>query len=361
MTGKPKRRYVYGDTQKAVRDQVRELIGQVENGTLTEPTKIVFGEWLRTWIQDYMKPALRQTTWESYHTQVEKHLLPSLGHIPLRQVQTAHLQRLYNDKLQGGRADGKQGGLSPTSVRYIHAVAHGALEQALQEGLIVRNPAKAVRLPQKVKKQMRTLDGAGVSAFLSQARQTRYYAAFLLELATGLRRGELLGLRWQDIDFDAGTLRVEQQLVLTRDGIAFQAPKTPLSRRTIGIPETAVKQLRVHRRESAQEKLLLGDLYDDCGLVFAHEDGRPVNPRAFTRVFERVVRRAGLPRMAFHDLRHTFATLSLQEGVSVRTIQETLGHHAASFTMTTYAHVTDSMRREATDKIGRLLESYNAS
>ncbi len=174
---------------------------------------------------------------------------------------------------------------------------------------------------------------------------------------TGLRRGELLGLRWEDVDLAAGTLSVEQQLVLVKGRMEFQRPKTALSRRTVSVPASVVKELRAHRARQAQEKLLLGEAYQDHGLVFCIEDGRPLDPRAFTRHLDRLLASAGLPKMAFHDLRHTFATLALQEGVAVRTIQETLGHHTAAFTMTTYAHVTDRMKQEATDKIGSLLDA----
>ncbi len=355
--GKPRRAYFYGKTRREVQEKLSEALGRVKAGKYVAPSRMTVGEWMDTWLNDYMKPSLRPTTWGSYEMQIRQHIKPALGHLRLVQLQTSHLQRLYNEKLAGGRADGKAGGLSPRSVRYIHTVIHIALEQALKEQHITINPANVVKLPRVTKKEMNTLDIEGISKFLEAARDTRHYAAYLLELATGLRRGELLGLRWQDVDLKAGTLRVTQQYVRTNDGNIFQAPKTNLSRRTVQIPQNVVKEIRAHKAWQAQYRLALGEAYENNDLVFCNEDGRPLDPRSFTRHFGRVLARAGLPKMCFHDLRHTFATLSLQEGVSARAIQEALGHHTAAFTMTTYSHVTDRMKQDASDKIGNLLQA----
>ena len=359
-TGKPKKKYFYGKTRKEVQEQVNEALGKVRTGTYREPSKLTMAEWLTTWLNDYMKPSLRPTTWENYEIQVMRHILPALGHLRLSQLQTSNLQKLYNDKLSnGGRLDGKEGGLSPRSVRYIHTLIHAALEQAKKEGMITINVADAVKLPHDQKKEIQCLDTEGVKKFLTAARDTKHFPAYFLALNTGLRRGELLGLRWKDVDLKAGSITVNQGLVRTKQGLVFQEPKTKLSNRTIGVSPQVVSTLKEHKKRQNEERLAAGTAYNtEHDLVFCNELGEPICPRGFTRHFERVLKRAGLEgKVTFHGLRHTFATLSLQEGAAARTVQEALGHHKAAFTLDVYSSVTDKMKKEATDKIGNLLAS----
>jgi integrase len=278
--------------------------------------------------------------------------------LKLAQLQTAHIQRLYNEKLHGGRLDGKDGGLSPKSVRYIHTVIHSALEQAKKEGMVTINPADAVKLPKREQKEIKYLDTEGVAKFLAAAKDSKYFVAFFLALNTGMRRGELLGLRWKDIDFEAGQLTVNQGLVrVSGQGLVFQEPKTKLSNRVINLAPAVVQVLKEHKKKQAEYRLMAGGIYrKDLDLVFANEIGEPLDPRAFTRVFERVIKKAGLD-VTFHGLRHTFATIALEQGVDVKTIQETLGHHSSAFTMDVYSSVTTKMKREAANKVGSLLAS----
>lgn len=354
----PKKQYFYGKTRREVQERINEALGKVQAGTYREPSKLTMAEWLTTWLNEYMKPSLRPTTWESYQVQVEKHISPALGLLRLNQLQTSHLQKLYNDKLSGGRADGKEGGLSPKSVRYIHTVIHAALEQAKKEGKITINPADAVRLPSLQQKEIQCLDTEGVKKFLTAARETKYFPAYYLVLNTGLRRGELLGLRWKDVDLKAGTAAVNQGLVRTKAGLVFQEPKTKLSTRTIGISPQVVSVLKEHKKRQNEGRLAAGEAYNrELDLVFCNELGQPLCPRGFTRHYERLLKKAGLPKISFHALRHTFATLSIQEGVSARAVQEALGHHKVAFTLDVYSSVTSKMKKEATDKIGNLLAS----
>jgi integrase len=359
-TEKPKKKYFYGKTRKEVQEQVNEALGKVRTGTYREPSKLTMAEWLTTWLNDYMKPSLRPTTWENYEIQVMRHILPALGHLRLSQLQTSNLQKLYNDKLSnGGRLDGKEGGLSPRSVRYIHTLIHAALEQAKKEGMITINVADAVKLPHDPKKEIQCLDTEGVKKLLTAARETKHFPAYFLALNTGLRRGELLGLRWRDVDLKEGTVTVTQGLIRTKGGLKFQEPKTKLSNRTIGISPQVVSVLKDHKKRQNEERLSAGEAYNkEHDLVFCNELGEPICPRGFTRHFERLLKRAGLEgKVTFHGLRHTFATLSLQEGAAARTVQEALGHHKAAFTLDVYSSVTDKMKKEATDKIGNLLAS----
>lgn len=290
------------------------------------------------------------------------------------------MQTLYNDKLKdGARLDGKSGPLSPRSVRYIHMICHAALEQAKKEGRLSINPADAVKLPPDPKKDMRFFDTDPVKAFLSEARKTKHFAAYYLVLNTGIRRGELLGLRWRDVDLKAGTISINQSLVRVKGGLKFQKPKTKLSKRTVGISNSVIEELKNHRKRQTDEMKEAKNSYNSSNnLVFCNELGEPYCPRAFTRHFERVIDRhnkridekskekniadaeklkAKIPKINFHGLRHTFATLCIEQGTDPRTIQEALGHHKVAFTLAIYSGVTNKMRQEATEKIGSLLTS----
>lgn len=358
-TGRPKRKYFYGRTRKEVQQKLAGIMPEVQAGTYREPAKLTVAEWFNTWLNVTKKNNIRPTTWESYCYQVDGHIIPALGHLQLPQLQTAHIQRLYNDKLKGGRLDGKPGGLSPKSVKYIHTVIHSALEQAKREGMITINPADAVSLPQQKKPEIKYLSAAEAAIFLATAKESKYFAAYFLALNTGMRRGELLGLRWQDLDFEAGQLTVKQGLVrVSGQGLVLQEPKTKLSNRVINLAPAVLQILKEHREKKAECRLMAGGAYDEVGLdlVFANELGEPICPRAFTRVFERLIKKAGLD-VTFHGLRHTFATIALEQGVDVKTIQETLGHHSAAFTMDVYSSVTEKMKREAADKVGSLIAS----
>jgi integrase len=365
-TNNPKRKTFYGASRKEVVDKLNHILIKTNNGTYNEPAKLKLADWLDTWLNDYMKSSLRPTTWASYEVQVRKHIKPSLGQVKLSQLTTTHLQRLYNDKLEGGRGEQKGGGLSPRSVRYIHAVLRGALEQAKKEGMLIINPADAVKLPTHEKKEINFFDNEAVSVFLSKAKGTHYFAVYYLELATGLRRGELLGLRWADIDLHNGTVSVNRGLIRLKGGLAFQAPKTKLAKRTISIPPGVVAELKAHKVKQAEKQMAAGKLWkqeqvfldgkaEKNDLVFTNEIGEPVCPRALTRHFERLLKKVGLPKIAFHDLRHTYATLCLQQGVDMKTTSENLGHFDPGFTLSVYSGVTNKMKQEATDKIGDLL------
>ncbi|MEW6243331.1 MAG: tyrosine-type recombinase/integrase [Bacillota bacterium] len=309
-TGRPKRKYFYGDTRKEVQQKLNEIAVKIQAGTYKEPAKITVAEWFATWLNDYMKPSLRSTTWKSYKYQVNGHIIPALGHLKLSQLQTAHIQRLYNEKLYGGRLDGKEGGLTPRSIKYIHTVIHSALEQAKKEGMIIINPADADKLPKKEQKEIHYLDGEGIKKFLNMAKESKHLAAFFLALNTGMRWGELLALRWKDVDFEARQLTVNRGLVrVSGKGLFFQDPKTKLSQRVINLSPAALAVLKEHKRKQNEYRLMAGGAYNkELDLVFANELGEPIDPRAFTRVFERLVKKSWsecyLPRFASYLCHH---------------------------------------------------------
>jgi integrase len=347
---KPLRRYFYGKTRAEVLEKMSEVQQRVGNGLIAEPSKMFFAEWIDIWLNEYMRPPIiRPTTWESYEAQVRKHIKPALGHLRLNELRTDHLQKLYNDKHSSG--------LSARSVKYIHTVIHGALNQARDEGKILRNPAEHVKVPKQDKKEIQYFDTEAVGKFLNAAHGTDYFPAYYLELATGLRRGELLGLRWKDVDLESGTVTVNQGLVRTKQGLIFQKPKTKLANRTISIPVEVVGVLKMYQSRWKVMKDDAGEGWHNNDLLFCSKLGKPLDPRSFTHHFERLLKKAGLPKITFHGLRHTYATMNLQEGVDIKTTQENLGHHSASFTLDVYSSVTDKMKKSATDKIGKLLNS----
>lgn len=357
--GKPKRKTYYGKTREEVRDKLNEALMKVKTKTFKEPAKYTFGEWVDIWLNDYMKNSLRKTTWESYETQVRLHIKPTLGSIKLVKLQPVQIQRLYNEKREEKSA---------RTVRYIHQVINGALEQAFKERLIDFNPASAVKLPRDSKKEMKTLSKEEVRIFLETAKEQTekamekkdagacfYYTAYFLVLNTGLRRGEILGLKWKDIDFKKGTLRISRQLVRVKGGFEFTEPKTPLSNRVIPLSNVVIRELERYRYIQTRERLKIGTIYEDNDLICCTKIGRPIEPTNFIRNFKGVLKKAGLDEtLRFHDLRHTYAVLAASKGIDVKTIQESLGHHSPAFTMEVYGHSTSDMKKEAAEKMSTL-------
>ena len=358
-SGKPKRKCFYGKTQREASNKLKEAQARSKSGIYTEPSKQLFADWMDTWINDYMKPSLRVKTWESYEMISRLHIKPALGHIKLFQLHTHHLQKLYNDKLKRGRLDGKPGGLSHRTVRYIHTIIHGSLEQARREGHILINPAAAAKLPKPKQKEIKYWETEDLTIFLANAKGTLYYPLYLLEVSTGLRIGELLALRWKDIDLNSCTLTVSQGVVRTRQGLIIQPPKTKLANRTLNLPDTVIQELTDHREKQkieADERIAAGKYYEDNNLVFSTRAGKLLDPKNIVRNFHGILSKAGLEKVNFHALRHTYVTLNIQEGIDLKTIQENIGHHSVAFTMDIYGAVTKKMKKSASDKFGKLIE-----
>lgn len=359
--GKPIRKAFYGQSREEAAEKMNEALSNVRKGTYSEPEKMLYADWLDKWFNDYVKTTRRPNTVASYEHLIRNHMKPVLGHLKLREIRAGHIQRLNEKTKDNG------GTLSNRTVRYLHTLVHGSLEQAFSEGLIIANPARAVKQPKRVTKEIKYFNQDEITQFLKLAKESHHYTAYLLELTTGLRVSELLALRWRDIDMKEGIVKVRRGMVrVSGSGVKFLEPKTNLGKRSIGIPVEVVEVLKFHKAKRKKIKDEAGEAWigemefldgepKENDLVFHNALGKPWDANSFTKHFQKLLKDTSLEGMTFHGMRHTFATMSLQEGVDVRTIQENLGHHNAGFTLNVYANTTQKMKQEATAKIGKLL------
>jgi integrase len=299
--------------------------------------KLTVGEHLDRWLTDSVRNTVRQRTCERYEQIARVHIKPALGHLKLKTLTTAHVRGLYREKLDSG--------LSPRTVRYVHVTLHKALKQAVADGLIPRNAAASVKAPRPREKEVRPLTQEQARSFLEAVRGDRFEALYVLAVHCGLREGELLGLKWDDLDLDAETLAVRRTLSQTREhGHVFELPKNGKGRQ-IKLTTGALKALRRHRKAQLEQRMRLTGLWVDNGLVFPNQVGKTMNARNLTaRSFKPLLQRAGLPpSVRMHDLRHTCATMLLKMGQHPEYVQERLGHATIAITLDTYSHVLPGM------------------
>ncbi len=346
-SGRRQRRAYYGRTQAEVRDRLAAARRTHQQGLSLGSERQTVGAYLREWLNTE-RSTLRPRTWQRYEQYVRIHAIPELGAVALAKLSPQHLQRLYAARLGSGS--------SPATVAHLHAVLHRALHQAERIGLVPRNVVALVDPPRLVRKEMRTLSPEQARAFLSSVGEDRLGAVYVLAISTGLRQGELLALRWRDVDLDTRTLSVRATLQRTADGLVLAETKTARSRRQVMLTDAAVAALRRHRVSQAQERLRLGSAWEDGDLVFANEVGGAVEAsNLLRRSFRPLLKAAGLPTIRFHDLRHTAATLLLGRGVHPKIVSEMLGHSQIAVTLDTYSHVTPSMQRDATRAMDEVL------
>ena len=343
-------------TKRDAQRVLREVLISLEQGSYVKPNKITLGEWLKQWLRDYVSINTTDRTQESYNSIVERHLIPSLGKVILTDLQPQHIQSYYAEKLNKGRVDGR-GGLSARSVVYHHRILSKALDYAVKMGLVVRNVSKVVEPPRVARVTMSTLSLEEAIRFLDVARETDYYVYFATLLYTGLRRGELLALRWRNLDLENSKLTVVETAYKLGDGrYIIKEPKTPHSRRSVTLTPSLVELFKVYRADQELLRIQLGiSLYAD-DFVFIRPDGSPVNPSAVTLAFRRIIKRAGLKDIRIHDLRHTHATLMLMAGVHPKVVSERLGHANIGITLDIYSHVLPGMQEAAAEKFDGIFE-----
>jgi integrase len=324
-------------SKRAAEAELRRRLHELETGLYADPGKLSTGDYLRRWLQDAARMKVSPKTYERYEEITEKHLIPHLGHHPLAKLAPLHIQRYYAAALVSGRRDGK-GGLSPTTVRHHHAVLHAALTQAVQWRLLTLNPAEHVELPRIPHREEKRLDAEVVSKLLAAARGHRLQVPVLLAMGTGLRQGEICGLRWSDIDLDRGVLEVRQSLEQLHGGrLRFKEPKNR-KRRSFGIGAVLLGELRAHQEVQQLKKLDAGPLWQESGLVITTDLGEPVPPSRISERFRWLAEKCGHPEITFHDLRHAAATHLLARGADVASVSQRLGHSRHSTTMDVYGH-----------------------
>ena len=337
--GKRQRRTLYAHTRQAVARKLTEALKARQDGLPVTTERQTVGSFLEQWL-DMVRPSLRPQTWTRYEQLVRIHALPALGRLRLSRLRPEHLQELYADRLASGQA--------PASVRQLHAVLHRALKQAMRWGLVARNVGDLVSAPRVERREMQTLDPEQARAFLAAAKGERLEALYVLALTTGMRLGELRALRWRDVDLTSSTVHVRGAPQRTREGLVIAEPKTARSRRQIELTNVAVDALRRHRAAQNEERLRLGTAWTDLDLAFPNEVGDFLSETHLRRrSFFPLLEQAELPRIRFHELRHTAATLMLKKGIHAKIVQEILGHSTIAITLDLYSHVTPTMQREA--------------
>ena len=347
-----KRKYFYGATAAEVQEQLLKARSDHSKGLPVSLERQTVGQFLNRWLTDSVKPSVRPRTFESYELTVRLHLEPELGKIRLEKLTPQHVQTVLNRKSRDGK-------LSARSVAYIRAVLRQGLNQALRWGLITRNPATLVDPPRSVRREIAPLNADQARALLEAAKGNRLEAFYVVSLLLGLRRGEVLGLRWQDVDFDQRTLKVRQtiqriahKLTAGTAGLVPAEPKTEKSRRTLSLPDGVIRALKAQRARQATERLSAGTDWRDSDLIFTSPTGKPLDPKAVHCDFKRLLAKAELPTATrLHDLRHSAASLLLAQGVPLRTIMELLGHSSLAMTANVYAHVAPAVLREVADRM----------
>ncbi len=348
----PKRRTVYAGTRKEAGEKLAKALANKADGIVVDDKNLSIGEYLDRWLSDAVRGTIRESTFSRDKYLVTNNIKPSIGRVKLKNINALHLQSLYRER--------QDSGLSASTVQKIHHVMHKALGQAVRWDLIPRNPADAVKAPTPTPKEMRPLSADESYQLLEAARGNRLEALYVLAIYTGMRRGELLGLKWEAVGLDGNppTVRVRRTLTRVDNGrrLALGAPKTKKSRRTVRLTQRAVEALRSHRARQAEERLRVGELYQDQDLVFAGEGGGLINPSNLRqRSFAPLLERAELPPITFHDLRHTCASLLFQKNVHPKNVQALLGHASVAITLDTYSHMLPGMGGEAADAIGEAL------
>ncbi len=356
-TGKQIQRSFSGKTQKEVREKMQSVVVEVNNGTYKEPSKMTVGEWLDIWMADYLN-GVKPMTVLNYTRHINNKIKPALGAIRLETLTTPMVQRFYNDL---GKPSKDRAALAAKTIKCVHAIFHKALQQAVSVGYIRTNPTDACELPRVERKEISPLDSGDISAFLKVVKGNQFEAVYQTALFTGMRRGETLGLTWDCVDMDAGTILVNKQLqnIPGQPG-AFRLVSTKNGKgRTIVIAAYILEVLRRQKVKQAEDRLRAGELWRDNGYVFTNAIGEHLSPHTVYHEFKRLVEAIGRPDTRFHDLRHSYAVAAIQSGDDIKTVQNNLGHATASFTLDVYGHVTDEMQKASAARMEKFIQGVS--
>lgn len=360
VTGKRNRIYRTEQGRKPDVDKImRQMMHEIETGIYIPQEEIILSDYLNRWLTDYAASRVAPKTYARYAEIIKNHVIPALGNIKLQDLRPMHLQNLYSELLKGGRLDGKEGGLSAQTVQHYHRLIRSALQQAVRWQLLSRNPADAVTPPRPRKDQeMKILNQEQVQTLLALVKEhsPQYYLMVLIAISTGMRRGEIYGLRWVDVDIPKRTVFVRQVAQRAKGkGVFFKEPKTKRSKRNLPIPHSVAKELAAHKTGQAENRLAFGPDYKDHGLVFCQHNGMPGSPDSVTNWFAKFVDTNELPDVRFHDLRHTHFSLLIEQGEHPKTISERAGHSSIATTMDIYGHLFPGIQEAAADKFEELV------
>jgi integrase len=351
-TGQRRQRSKSFKTKREAQAALAAWLAEIDKGTALDRSRQTVAELLRDWLETYARPNVRPRTLQLYEETINRHLIPGLGHHRVQGLTPAAIQAFYARKL----ADGG----SAWSVGACHQRLKQALGHAYRLGLVSRNVCDLVSPPRVSHRQMTTWTAEQARQFLSVVENSCYGPIWLVALATGMRRGELLGMRWQDTDLERGIIHVRQAVGLVHGRIVVSQPKSISGRRAIPIQPEVVAALRKYREVQDERRRALGHAWQDHDLVFAAANGKPINPDNLRRDYDRLVQLAGVPRIRIHDQRHTHVTLALSTGANLKAVSQRIGHAQTSLTLNTYAHVLPEQHTEVADRVGRILFNVDA-
>ena len=369
--GKQIQKSIYGKSQDEVRKKLSKIATKIDDGEYIDPVKISVGKWADIWLADYLG-AVKHTTREQYIYQVEEHIKPSIGAVKLSAVTPPMIQKMYNDVMKPHKAmrRGKGGkmvkkevpGISPKSVKNLHGVCHRMFDQAVMLQYIHANPCDPCKLPRCEKPEIRPITEEHLKAFLEAIKEDEFGDLFYVDVFTGMREGEILGLTWDCVDFISETITVKQQLQQIRHrGGAGEYKLVPTKNDKTRILQPApdvIKVLQKIKRQQAEYKLASGNQWqNEKNLVFVNAEGNHLIDNTVLDHFKRIVTNLGIPKTRFHDLRHSYATNSIRIGDPIKTVSENLGHATVAFTLDVYGHVTPAMKKDSAERMQRLIDS----
>jgi integrase len=351
-------RTVEAKSRKEAEKKLALFVAEVEKGLVTDSEKLTLEKFAEKWMTEYAEKQLAPKT-VSHYRDLLKRIIPALGHIRLGKLKPMHLIKFYNMLLEDGiRMDGKSGTLSETTVAHYHRLLSSMLNDAVEWQIIADNPAARVKPPKAKKKEISHYDDEKVLLLLQKLEDEpiKYKTAVILTLFTGMRLGELMGLEWADVDFEKCTIRIRQSSQYVKGkGIITKDPKNESSKRIIAVPAEVMELLKTYKKWQNEERLKMGELWEESGRVFTQENGKPMFPDTPSKWFAKFIKKHNLPHITFHGLRHTNATLLISQGTDIKTVSKRLGHAETSTTLNIYSHAIEKADREAAEKLSSLL------
>ncbi len=365
LDGKMERRSVYGKTKREVTEKIAEIITEVSSGTYVSPDEMTLEQWLKVWEESYLSD-VKPSTVAQYDYQIRIHIVPRIGSNKIQKIKAPMIQAFYNRLLKPYETINRKGkiitkpGLAPKSVKNLHGVLHKAFQQAVLCQIIKNNPCDACKLPRVEKEEMTILDGKNVSAFIQAIKGDQFEHLYFVDLFTGMRQGEIIGLTWDCVDFAKGFIRIEKQLRKNHSGgskYEFSTLKNGKTR-TISPAPIVFEVLKKIKTEQTKWKLKAGESFNnEFNLVFTNELGQHLHSVTVYEHLKKILNSIGLGNVRFHDLRHCYAAISLQNGDDIKTVSENLGHATVAFTLDVYGHVTEKMRKDSADRMQAYIES----